>query len=632
MKKILVALLVLSAAACGRGKAGSDGPQGPEGPAGDDPSSAPRVDSLSPAIGSRRNTVLVTGTNFSANPADLEVRFGGMLAAILEATPASLRVVPPIDLPSGPAPVTVTRGAKISASIAFTLTASGVDLDLPIGIVKRPGEPLPLADGRILVPDRDSASIVEIATTGVARTLVAGNGLVDPVRLAVRADGKVFVFDAQAPAIFRLDPATGALDVERFGKAYLGGSFDSNLDLYAVPASSSATGLDRIALNGALTEGWATYPATTAGIDVQVIGTTVYAAVQGAVPAVVKWDVATGGVATPHAAAGIDALRGLDAVGAELLVAGSFTLTNGEGVALLDSTTGAVAPVTTDATPFTTLAGAYREQGGAYVIADGAGRWVARFTGTALDVLSGIGGGIDHLVPAGAATWAVVENGPGKPGWISELPADGTSRVVARGRFGQIAPATDPAKLVVTRLDSDDVAEIVIATGATASAFSVAAEMSEPVGYARDSAGFQYVSSATDGLLRKYDAAGVVVAGFTPAFTGVSHLRVDGAYVYATSPATGALLRVYLVDGGISFVFEGSAGVVAPTTTFRDSSPQGDSFLYLTDPVGGWLYFVDGDAHGSVSPHVPIAAGAIQQRADGMLVAGGSFGLRLITP
>jgi hypothetical protein len=130
----------------------------------------------------------------------------------------------------------------------------------------------------------------------------------------------------------------------------------------------------------------------------------------------------------------------------------------------------------------------------------------------------------------------------------------------------------------------------------------------------------------------KYDAQGALQTGWPISLPGASQLRVDGAYLYVTSPTLGRLDRVYLVDGSIAPVFDDSAGIVAPSGTFRDLGAQGDSFLYVTDPVGGWIYYIDGDGHGSVAPHVPLAAGALYQRADGMLVAGGAFGLRLITP
>lgn len=624
MKRLLAVALILSA--CGRGSAGDDGSQGPQGPVGDDAASAPRIDSISPAIASKRNTVLVLGTNFSADAADLEVRIGGFITSILEATPTSLRLVPPPDLDVGPAPVTVTRGAKSSASVGFTLAPSGVDLEAPVSIVRRPGEALELADGRVLVPDRDGA-IREIATTGVVRTLVTGNGLVEPVRLLLRGDGKVLVFDAQATAFFRLDPMTGALAVEGFGISYLGGSFDAAGNLYLVPAGGSAF-VDRIDPAGVRTSGWGQLPSGTTGVDLQVVGTDVFVAVEGSTPGVVKLDAGVGGLGVLLPSVGVNAMRGISANAGTLVVCGDFDATNGVGIATIDGTTGVLTAVTTDATPFSTIRGAYRENGGAYVIADEAG-WVARRAGTAIDVLSGIGDGIEHLVPVASGAWAVADIGAGRPGWITELAADGTTRVVARGRFGQLAPG-DAGKLLVTRPDASDIAEIDIATGAVTQEFSVATQVTAPEGYARDAGGFQYVSG--NGVVAKYDAAGVVVAGFSVTLPGASQLRVDGAYLYVTSPATGSLDRVYLVDGSIAPVFDGSAGVVAPSATFRDLGAQGDSFLYVTDPVGGWIYYIDGDGHGSVAPHVPLAAGALYQRADGMLVAGGAFGLRLITP
>lgn len=630
--KRLIAASALLLFACGRGKDGDPGMPGPPGPPGDDASAAPRIDAVSPPVGSVRNTVLVTGTNFSANAAEIEVRFAGVLATILEATPTALRVVPPGEVDPGPAPITVTRGAKSSASVGFLLAPSGTTLAAEVAVVKRPGEPIELADGRILVPDRDEGAILEIATTGVVRTLARANGLADPVRLLLRGDGTVLVFDAEAPAIFRLDPAAGSLEIERFGTAYVAGAYDAAGNLYVLPAAAT-TGFDRIAPDGTVVEGWASYPAGAVGVDVQVIGTNVFVAFDGASAGVQRYDAGTGGLGTPHSVAGMNEIRSIAANGTALTASGDFTATSGEGVVSIDGTTGAISAVTTSAAPFTRIAGAYREQDGDHVIADEEGRWIGRLAAAGtLSALSGVGSGVDHLMAAGASTWAVIENGGGKPGWILAIDADGTSKVVARGRFGQLAPSANAGKLLVTRVDLADVAEIDVATFALTSVLDVSAQLTEPLGYAEDAGGNRYVSSAIDGAVVRYDAAGTPDAAFAPAVPGASHLRVDGAYLYVTSPGTGSLKRVFLANGAVSAVFDATAGVVEPGITFRDQGPQGDSFLYVTDATGGWIYRIDGDGHGSVAPHVPLAAGALLQREDGMLVAAGTFGLRFIAP
>ena len=92
-------------------------------------------------------------------------------------------------LPSGGAPALLAGGAPLSDPWAVAV----------------------MADGALLVADQGAESVFSIAPSGTVDTVVDGDGLQDPVGLALAPDGKAYLSDRQRDEVLRLDLATGVL-------------------------------------------------------------------------------------------------------------------------------------------------------------------------------------------------------------------------------------------------------------------------------------------------------------------------------------------------------------------------------------------------------------------------------------
>ena len=92
-------------------------------------------------------------------------------------------------LPSGGAPALLAGGAPLSDPWAVAV----------------------MADGALLVADEGAEAVFSIAPSGTVDTVVDGDGLQDPVGLALAPDGKAYVSDRQRDEVLRLDLVTGAL-------------------------------------------------------------------------------------------------------------------------------------------------------------------------------------------------------------------------------------------------------------------------------------------------------------------------------------------------------------------------------------------------------------------------------------
>lgn len=85
-----------------------------------------------------------------------------------------------------------------------SLLAAGPPLSDPRAVAVAAGE-------RLLVVDQGAEAVFSIAPSGRVDTVVVGEGLQDPVGIALAPDGKAYVSDRQRDEVLRLDLATGAL-------------------------------------------------------------------------------------------------------------------------------------------------------------------------------------------------------------------------------------------------------------------------------------------------------------------------------------------------------------------------------------------------------------------------------------
>lgn len=626
----MLALLAIPVAACARGPNGPAGPDGDPGPPGTT-AAAPRVDAVTPPVGSLRNVLLVTGTNFSAVAGENDVRFGGSYGVVLEATSTALTVALPEDLDEGYAPLTVTRGQRTSAAVGFTVVPSGTDVGGLDAIPVLPGEPAELADGTVLVPDAARGQVLSIAADGTVSVLARGGGLVAPARLLPAPDGSVLAFDEGAGGILAIDPADGAVRVHVWGVGYRAGTFDAAGNLYALHPSGES--VDRIGVDGTFTADWCTLVAGAGAVDVQVIGTDLFVGLDGALPGLVGCTTTAAGAATVVAGP-FTAVRSVAVEGAEVLAAGIFTETNGqEGVVRITADGMTITAVTTDAAGegrYGEIAGAVRRQGGEYLITDAVTGGVLELDAGAITVLAGAAGPDAFLLQVGEVLHASRGNGAFLPGWIVRLSADGTSRVLAHGTgFAQLAPGADATTLLAVRPEEGDVVSVAVADGTVTPLFAVTG--SAPTGLARDASGNHYVSDPVDGAVARYDAAGVLLANPWVSVAGASGMRIDGTVLEILQPASGEAARANVLNATVTPWVVPAAGVVAPSATLRDSDPS-TTRIVLADRGGNRLYVVDGEGFVSDFTDSVDAPGGLAQRADGMILVSAADGVRLVTP
>jgi len=103
---------------------------------------AAMLDSIVPARAAPGDTVLVYGSDFSADPALNSVLFDGLRATVLDVTAGRLRVVVPACMPSRTASVLVRFGAVAGNALPFTVEPGVV----ATGLAPAPGEAVTLTD------------------------------------------------------------------------------------------------------------------------------------------------------------------------------------------------------------------------------------------------------------------------------------------------------------------------------------------------------------------------------------------------------------------------------------------------------------------------------------------------------
>ncbi len=90
----------------------------------DDPILTPTIATISPSSGEVGDAVTITGTNFSATPADNAVSFNGTAATVTASTVTSITTTVPVGATTGD--VTVTVGGETSVGSSFTVTVPAV--------------------------------------------------------------------------------------------------------------------------------------------------------------------------------------------------------------------------------------------------------------------------------------------------------------------------------------------------------------------------------------------------------------------------------------------------------------------------------------------------------------------------
>ena len=172
---------------------------------------APALTEFSPATGQPGDIVTLAGAGFDeVTPANNEVRFAGVLAELVAATPTELRVRVPAGAVSGRITVTTPVGTATSAT-DFTVGAPPGPT-LVVGVER----PFVFIDDLVVAPDasrvyvvdegRAAVSVVDAATHTVVASLPAGP---IPFEAALSPDGTrlyVLSFDATVVA---LDLPTG---------------------------------------------------------------------------------------------------------------------------------------------------------------------------------------------------------------------------------------------------------------------------------------------------------------------------------------------------------------------------------------------------------------------------------------
>jgi hypothetical protein len=107
----------------------------------------PRIESIVPAGPvATGDTVVIRGSNFSTNPDENDVLFGGMRGRVLAASATELRVVVPLCVPTRTVTVVVALGPVAGAGVPLGILGThGAPLALPHGGVLRLFDPAELA-------------------------------------------------------------------------------------------------------------------------------------------------------------------------------------------------------------------------------------------------------------------------------------------------------------------------------------------------------------------------------------------------------------------------------------------------------------------------------------------------------
>ncbi len=161
--------------------------------------SAPIVEAVSPTTVTGGQSITVTGRNFSTNPADNAVLFGGLRGVTRSASSTQLVVDAPRCVLSRSTTLRVTLGAVTSGTVPLlTVAAAETPLSLAVGKTLRIDQPTDLA-------------CVQFAAGSGSRFLLVPQNAVDTMRLPLRYE----LLGIAGASPVALPPATAATHTDR---------------------------------------------------------------------------------------------------------------------------------------------------------------------------------------------------------------------------------------------------------------------------------------------------------------------------------------------------------------------------------------------------------------------------------
>lgn len=194
----------------------------------DDVTTSTTILSIAPTSGPKNSTVVLTGTNFSANAADNIVTLNGKACSVTIATTTSLSIIIPPGAGSGTISLTVDGATVQSPSFEYILTASVTTLaGTTVGFTDGAGTvaqfrfPKGVAidgSGNVYVADIINHRIRKVSPTGEVTTFAGStSGFADgtgtsaqfsqPTGVAVDASGNVYITDSDNNRIRKITPA-----------------------------------------------------------------------------------------------------------------------------------------------------------------------------------------------------------------------------------------------------------------------------------------------------------------------------------------------------------------------------------------------------------------------------------------
>lgn len=637
---------VLAVAAACSGDKGDPGDPGQPGAPGDtgepgEPgplSDPPHLLALSPAWGSAATHVTITGDGFSATASENRVTFNGYLATVIAASPTELVVEPSVDTADEVLMVVdVEVSRQVSNGLTFDLVPSWTSRATPQALPTAPtavvgvGGELFVAAGNMRGP---TSGLYEVDADGVVSLLVAAEDVSLPVGgggsaqlrdgpIALATDGTDVYYVTTLGSVMKYVVADGSVEqvlAPSFGgpggepPTRTGVAFDSAGVMYVVDRSLGGTGgIIRVEPDG--TTQAMTDPAFGDGAAAEIVGiasdgTDLFISDMVDQVVIKVSNPETSFDVTDNFATGAAEPIGITVLGTEVVVS------NSDGtLRSVDKTSGGPLAAFGDAGGYVYRAEGLWTDGTDLYLAQSSSSAIRRIAGGSTDAeLVAVGERLEFGSVQVGDTWYFSGVGFGlfggpmsdaaPDGAILQVNPDGTSQLLAQGRFPTGMLASGAGKLTVSDCFEQRIYTLDLETGARVDRLTAADGLTCPAALFENAAGDLFYTNAdiqapTPSSIGRLTSDGDnqvdYVTGLPP---GTVTMAVKGTTAFATWLGGGMengtdIYTADLSSGGVASVLvpAARAGTVSALGVSPDGALLGYRFglgdLIKIDPTSG---------------------------------------------